>query len=110
METWETVLPGVDYVFHLAAREYYYRSGYDPTGYDPKLDLRSNVSAGFTPARSLSATTLSTQIVFASSANLYGVVDTLPVNEESRDNPLTAWAIHKLMAEHYFDCMHKNLV
>ncbi len=36
-KTWEAVLLGVDYVFHLAAREYYYRSDYEP-----ELDYKSN--------------------------------------------------------------------
>jgi nucleoside-diphosphate-sugar epimerase len=39
--------------------------------------------------------------VFASSANLFGLVDTLPVNEDNPADPLTMWAVHKLTAEHY---------
>ena len=27
---WKAALPGVDYIFHLAAKEYFYRSEYDP--------------------------------------------------------------------------------
>jgi len=97
IKTWETALPGVDYVFHLAAREYYYRSGYDP-----ESDLTSNVLPVLHLLEVCRKQNYKPKIVFASSANLYGAVDTLPVNEESRDNPLTMWAIHKLMAEHYF--------
>jgi len=97
IETWETALPGVDYVFHLAAREYYYRSGYDP-----QSDLKYNALPIQHLLEVCRRQNLRPKIVFASSANLYGVVDTLPVNEDSRDNPLTLWAIHKLMAEHYF--------
>ena len=41
------------------------------------------------------------KIVFASSANLFGLADTLPVNEDNRDDPLTMWAVHKLTAENY---------
>ena len=41
------------------------------------------------------------KIVFASSANLFGCVDTLPVNEDIQADPLTMWAIHKLTAEYY---------
>ena len=39
--------------------------------------------------------------MFASSANLFGLTDTLPVNEDNLDYPLTIWAAHKLTAEHY---------
>ncbi|MCP4627570.1 MAG: NAD-dependent epimerase/dehydratase family protein, partial [bacterium] len=97
IKTWETALPGVDYVFHLAAREYYYRSGYDP-----ESDLISNVLPVLHLLEVSRKQNYKPKIVFASSANLYGAVDTLPVNENFRDNPLTMWAIHKLMAEHYF--------
>ena len=96
MKTWETALPGVDYVFHLAAREYYYRSGYDP-----ESDLRSNAVPVLYLLEACRKKQYTPKIVFASSANLYGSVDTLPVNEDNRDNPLTLWAIHKLMGEQY---------
>ena len=97
ISTWEKALSGVDYVFHLAAREYYYRSGYDP-----ESDLISNVLPVLHLLEVCRKQNCKPKIVFASSANLYGAVDSLPVNEKFRDNPLTMWAIHKLTAEHYF--------
>ncbi len=96
-DTWDSVLRGVDCIFHLAGREYIRGPEFNPW-----LDLQSNAlpvlhlleacrDGGFRPI-----------IVFASSANLFGMVESLPVNEDHRDDPLIPWAVHKLMAEHYF--------
>jgi len=95
--TWETALPGVDYVFHLAAREYFYRSDYEP-----ELDYKSNSLPILHLLEVCRTQNYQPKIVFASSANLFGIVDTLPVNEDNRDNPLTVWAVHKLAVEGYF--------
>jgi nucleoside-diphosphate-sugar epimerase len=93
---WEAALQGVDFVFHLAAREYFYRSEYDP-----EQDLRFNALPILRLLEVCRLQPYRPKIVFASSANLFGLVDSLPVNENSRDNPLTLWAVHKLTAERY---------
>ena len=87
---------GIDYVFHLAAQEYFYRSGYDP-----EQDLQFNTLPILRLLEVCRTQNYRPKIVFASSANLFGLVDTLPVNEDNRADPLTMWAIHKLTAEHY---------
>ena len=86
----------MDYVFHLAAKEYFYRSEYDP-----EQDLQFNALPILRLLEVCRVQTYRPKIVFASSANLFGLVDTLPVNEDNRDNPLTMWAVHKLTAENY---------
>lgn len=93
---WNKALPGVDYVFHLAAKEYSYRSEYDP-----EQDFQFNALPILRLLEVCRLKTYRPKIVFASSANLFGLVDTLPVNEDTRDNPLTMWAVHKLTAENY---------
>jgi nucleoside-diphosphate-sugar epimerase len=95
-KTWEKALPGVDHVFHLAAKEYFYRSEYDP-----ERDFQVNALPILRLLEVCRTQTYRPKIVFASSANLFGLVDTLPVNEDHRDNPLTMWAVHKLAAENY---------
>ena len=95
--TWDDALPGVDYVFHLAAKEYFYRSEYDP-----EKDFQFNALPVLRLLEVCRTQNYRPKIVFASSANLFGLVDTLPVTEDNRDDPLTMWAIHKLTAEHYF--------
>ena len=95
-QSWSDVLPGVDYVFHLAAKEYFYRSEYDP-----EQDLQFNALPILRLLEVCRLQSYRPKIVFASSANLFGLADTLPVNEDNRDNPLTMWAVHKLTAENY---------
>jgi len=95
-KTWEKALPGVDHVFHLAAKEYFYRSEYDP-----ERDHQFNALPILRLLEACRVQNYRPKIVFASSANLFGLVDTLPVNEDNRADPLTMWAIHKLTAEHY---------
>lgn len=41
------------------------------------------------------------KIVFASSAAIYGIVDKMPVDEETPRNPLSPYGITKMAAEHY---------
>lgn len=96
-KTWEVALPDVDYVFHLAAKEYFYRSDYDP-----ELDLKNNAMPILRLLEVCRTQKYRPKIVFASSANLFGLADSLPVNEDNRDDPLTVWAVHKLAAERYF--------
>ncbi|MGB5620636.1 MAG: NAD-dependent epimerase/dehydratase family protein, partial [Desulfobacterales bacterium] len=86
-QSWSDALPGVDYVFHLAAKEYFYRSEYDP-----EQDLQFNALPVLHLLEVCRLQSYRPKIVFASSANLFGLADTLPVNEDNRDNPLTMWA------------------
>jgi nucleoside-diphosphate-sugar epimerase len=96
LQFWETALPGVDVVFHLAAKEYFYGSEYNP-----EQDLRFNALPILRLLEVCRLKSYRPKIVFASSANLFGLVDILPVNEDAPDNPLTMWAVHKLVAEKY---------
>ena len=95
-KVWDAALPGTDTVFHLAAREYFYRSEHDP-----EQDFRFNALPVLHLLEACRVQSHRPSIVFASSANLFGLVDTLPVNEARGDDPLTLWAVHKLAAERY---------
>lgn len=94
--TWEFILPGVDYVFHLAAVEY------NRANFDMSRDLQVNAVSVFHMLEQCRKNNYHPKIVFSSSANLFGMVDMLPVNENCPDDPLSLWSAHKLMAEHYF--------
>lgn len=91
--TWDRVLSGVDIVFHLAQQEY--------VQCDPLMDWNVNALPTVHLCESCRENNWRPLVVFSSSANLYGQVDTLPVSEKSRDEPLIPWAIHKQMAEAY---------
>lgn len=83
-------------VFHLAAHEH--RRG---SLRSPVMDLAVNATSVLHLLESCASSGRRPRIIFASSANVAGCSDTLPVTESARDQPLTLYAIHKLTAEHY---------
>jgi nucleoside-diphosphate-sugar epimerase len=92
---WQSVLPGVDYLFHFAALEYNRRD------FDIMRDLRVNVVSVYYLLECCRKNNLHPKIIFSSSANISGIVDKLPVDETLPDNPLSLWSAHKLLAENY---------
>ena len=96
--TWDDILPGIDHVFHLVAKEYLFPR----PEYDPESDFQFNVLPVLHLLEVCRTRNYRPGIVFASSANLFGLVDTLPVSEDNGDDPLTVWSVHKRTAEHYF--------
>ena len=70
--------------------------------YDPESDFQYNALPVLRLLEACRTRNYWPKIVFASSANLFGLVDTLPVTEDNGDDPLTVWSVHKLTAEHYF--------
>lgn len=101
-KTWESLLPGVDYLFHLAALEY------NRTEYDIMRDLQVNALSVMHFLELCREKNLRPKIIFSSSANLFGLVDTLPVNEKAQSNPISLWSAHKLMAENYLSVYAKK--
>ncbi len=93
--TWSSVLEGVDCVFHLAALEY------DRSNFDVIKDWKINALSVLNLVEACRVSGIRPKIVFASSANIFGAVDELPVNENTRDNPASLWSVHKLTAENY---------
>ena len=95
-QTWESALSGVDYLFHLAAIEYNRKK------FDIMQDMQINALSVMHLLESCRESHFNPLIIFSSSANLFGQVVSLPVNERQQSNPMTLWSIHKLMAENYF--------
>lgn len=96
INVWRHVLPNIDYVFHLAAYEH--RHGYQ---HHPLTDVYTNAIAVLHLLEVCRQEGLTPTISFASSSNLVGLPETLPVTEQMPAHPLTIYAIHKLMAEQY---------
>lgn len=94
-KTWEFALPGVDYIFHLAALEYH------RSNYDIMRDLQVNALSVLHLLDVCRTNEFRPKIIFSSSANIFGFVDAWPVNEKNRDNPPSLWSVHKLLAENY---------
>ncbi len=95
-ELWSQAAAGVDFIFHLASLEH--RQGSE---LNAERDLAVNATATLLLLEACRQNDVEPRIVFASSANLYGAASTLPVNEETPDDPLTFFATHKLASENY---------
>ena len=83
----------IDIVFHLAA--------YEARVPDVNLDLQVNAVSVLQCLEAAKNLARKPCVVFSSSSNLAGKADKLPVNENTPDNPMTIYAIHKLLAERY---------
>lgn len=92
-EEWKRILPKVNFIFHLA--EHHYKT------FNPGKDLAITAKPVLDLLQILLKSASQAKIIFASSSNLAGIVDKLPVNEDFPDNPLTMYAIHKHLAEQY---------
>jgi UDP-glucose 4-epimerase len=91
---------GVDYVLHIAAIPSVPRSVKDPVGCH-----RANVDATLlllTAARDADVK----RLVFASSSSVYGDSPTLPKHEAMPPNPLSPYALQKLIGEQYVRMFH----
>ncbi|MDP2932631.1 MAG: NAD(P)-dependent oxidoreductase [bacterium] len=93
-DAWETLIAGVDIVFHLAAHE--------SKEFEPELDLEVNAFSTLRLLELCRRQNLRSKIVFASSANLVGLAKRMPVDETFQDDPQTIYAVHKLTSERYF--------
>lgn len=93
--TWKDLLRGVDFVFHLAALEY------NCSNFDIYKDLSINALAVISLLEACRKNKYKAKIIFSSSANLFGLANSLPLNEKSQTDPISLWSAHKLMAENY---------
>lgn len=67
---------------------------------DPKMDYESNVSITHDLLFALHELGLhNTRFVFLSSAGIYGNPEVLPIREDMTTNPLSPYALHKIMCE-----------
>lgn len=82
-----------DIVFHFAENDYK-----DP---DPAKQLSGSALLVLRLLEYCKKASLRPKIIFASSSNLVGWPNELPVTEDVPDAPLTMYAIHKLLAEKY---------
>ena len=87
-----------DVVINLAAREHHRNSPHSPFE-----DLTVNAATVLELLEACIDLDLQPRIVLASSANIAGCAGTITVNEDTPDQPLTLFAIHKLTAEHYLN-------
>lgn len=91
-EIWDELVEN-DIIFHLAAHE--------SSNFELEEDLKTNALSVLYLLEACRQKKVFPKIVFASSSNLVGAPEKMPVDESFKDNPLTIFAVHKLMAEEY---------
>ena len=90
-----TLLPGVDCVFHLAAKVSVPESQLYPRDYDTV-----NVGGTVTLMEAIRDMKVR-RVVLASSGAIYGEQDQIPFKESAEVHPLSVYAVSKLAAEYY---------
>lgn len=91
----DDVVKGVDYVLHQAAVPSVQRSIGDPIGTN-----RSNITATLNILESCRKAKVH-RFVYAASSSAYGDTQVLPKTEEMTPNPLSPYALQKLVGERY---------
>ena len=89
------IFDGVDTVFHLAAK-----ARVQPSIDDPDSFHKSNVTGTFNMLRCAQLNSVR-RFVFSSSSSVYGDTDILPTPERSEKNPISPYAVNKLIGEEY---------
>jgi UDP-glucose 4-epimerase len=100
-----TVVPlisGVDFIFNLVGT-----AGHIDSMSNPRRDLVFNCSAQLTLLEACRNFNPNTKIVFASTRQVYGKPQYLPVDEHHRVAPLDINGAHKLAAENYHQIYHR---
>ncbi len=85
----------IDYVFHLAALP-----GVQRSIENPKLVHETNVTGTLNVLIAAKNSNIK-KLVFSSSASVYGDTTIIPTTESVTPNPLSPYAITKLLGEHY---------
>ena len=95
LATAKRVMEGIDYVLHQAAIPSVPRSVEDPiTSNRANIDSTLNVLVAARDARIK-------RVVYAGSSSAYGNTPTLPKREDMAPNPLSPYALQKLVGEQY---------
>ncbi len=92
----EQALEGVDIVYHLVAQTSVYFAEENPSD-----DMEINVIVMLNLLEICRNRGLHPIVVFSGTVTEAGICKNLPVNEQVKDEPITVYDIHKLMAENY---------
>ena len=92
----EYLLPGKDYLFNLAGQ-----TSHMDSMVDPQTDLAINATAQLSILEACRKVNPGIKIVFASTRQLYGKPDYLPVDEKHPIRPVDVNGINKLAGEQY---------
>ena len=95
------VMKGAKYVFHLAALPRVEPSIQDPAKYhvaNVDVTLKILIAAKESNVE---------RVVFSSSSSIYGNSEVVPTPENTTPNPMSPYALHKLIGEQYLDLFSK---
>ena len=101
--SWRNILPGHDYVFHLAAQTSHLHSMESPL-----QDLQDNCGVTLALLEACRLLCPSASIVVPGTVTQAGRVAAVPVAENHPDWPLTLYDAHKLTCEKYLYVYHQN--
>ena len=93
---WESWIDGVDVIFHLAGQTSAYAAEASPLD-----DWKINVLPVLNMCKACKNKGTTPIVVFASTATVIGLSDTIPVGESCYEAPITVYDIHKLTSEKY---------
>ena len=96
------LVPGVDFIFNLAGQTSHLDSMNDPT-----MDLNLNCVGHLALLETCRAQNLDCKIVFASTRQIYGKPDYLPVDEDHPIRPVDINGINKVAGESYHLLYHR---
>lgn len=93
-DCWRRLTAETDVIFHLAGNTSVARAAADPD--ESRRSTLQPIDHLIAAARSANRRP---RVVFASTATVYGLTETLPVGEEAEPHPITAYDEHKWCAE-----------
>ncbi len=93
---WKQVMRDVDIVYHFAAQTSVYRADEDPLE-----DLTINVVPMLHLLETCREMPSPPSILFSGTVTETGIPETLPVNEDHADKPITVYDMHKITSENY---------
>lgn len=97
-DDWKLWIDDVDVIYHLAGQTSAYTAEESPLD-----DWRVNVLPVMNMCQACKKKGITPIVVFASTATVIGLSDTIPVKEDCYEAPITVYDIHKLIAEKYLN-------
>lgn len=102
-DCWKEIVSKADVIFHLAGNTSVYAAAKNPAD-----SLNSTVLPITHLVAAAQAAGHRPRVVFASTATVYGLTDSLPVSEELVPQPVTNYDLHKLFAEKQLELASKQ--
>lgn len=96
IDSLDEIMNNVDYVFHLAAK-----ARVQPSILDPLVFNENNVSTTLKLLDSAKKAKTVKRFIFSSSSSVYGQGNTLPFKENMVPDPISPYALQKLIGEQY---------